>query len=363
MPAATAARIFLLLVSLPQLLMHAPPHSGSALILPSTPAPFRLGTEGVRLALHLVGGRGGGAWRGRAEADEDRAAEYDYGLNGDAGDGFDPDEEYGGGYGATKEYGRYAKQYAMEKAQDLHDNTWAASDPRDTASADGAGEVALVQSESDAEDDSGSEWAEKETMFMKRRREEETALVGAMGGDLSMLAKNKHGLKTRDWDRTFEEMKRDTLDPDGKFVPHKERKRREEDAQVLAAGGGLDKCFLKPQPNVFERDMLARAADAPGEFISTKARKQQQEQDLIKSFGGNLSEMSSRDRTKLQDREWDDAPEGKTLPTFKERKKKEEEEALRAFGGALDNCMAKHESALEREKRLSKFNRKKKKPA
>lgn len=109
--------------------------------------------------------------------------------------------------------------------------------------------------------------------------------------------------------------------------------------------------------------MLARAADAPGEFISTKARKQQQEQDLIKSFGGNLSEMSSRDRTKLQDREWDDAPEGKTLPTFKERKKKEEEEALRAFGGALDNCMAKHESALEREKRLSKFNRKKKKPA
>ena len=49
--------------------------------------------ERVRAALHLVGGRGGGAWQGRADADDRRAAEY---MLQD--DGYDPDEEYGAGY-------------------------------------------------------------------------------------------------------------------------------------------------------------------------------------------------------------------------------------------------------------------------
>lgn len=343
------------------------------------------------VALHLKGGRSGGAWRGRAEADEDLAA-YAYCDEGvDASDAYDPDQEYGAVYGRQAQARRHApphdKRYPRSAQQpsgsryshqppvytntkDMRDKVWAASSAKGTVGTDSGGKVEGAECGQglESESEASEAWAQKETSFMKRRRDEELALVSEMGGDLSVLSKDKTGLRTREWDNSMEAMRRDTLHPDAAFVAHKERKRREQDDLIQAAGGSLDKCFVPPEAklNVFQRDMLARAAEVeahPGqeEFISMKDRKKKQEEDLVKSFGGNLSDMTSRDSTKLLHQDWDDDAAGTTLPTFKERKEMAEQEALASFGGGLDKCMAKRESALEREKRLSKFNRNKNK--
>jgi hypothetical protein len=338
-------RGIILLVSLPQLFTHCAhspyshddglhtrllgftsmlvcPHRHINALLPGCCGEKVWGRARVQPALHLVGGRGGGAWRGRADADEERAEEY--GREGD----YDPDEEYGAGY-----------------VRVTNDPGWSPVGEGD--------DVDGRQADTDSDDSDSDAWAVKETTPMRRRREEDQRLVGEIGGDLSVLTIDGHKLKPRKWE---------PKEP-VQVISHVERKRREEEQEVLAAGGTLiaDDFFAKPKPSWNEREKAQwQAANLDSGFVSAKELKKKEEQDLISKFGGDLAAMTSRDKSRLKTRAWEhdnlDVNTDKDFLSAKERKKKAEEALVKEFGGGLDSVV-KSESSLEREKRIVREKR------
>ena len=188
---------------------------------------------------------------------------------------------------------------------------------------------------------------------MRRRREEDQRLVGEIGGDLSVLTIDGHKLKPRKWE---------PKEP-VQVISHVERKRREEEHEVLAAGGTLiaDDFFAKPKPSWNEREKAQwQAANLDSGFVSAKELKKKEEQDLISKFGGDLAAMTSRDKSRLKTRAWEhdnlDVNTDKDFLSAKERKKKAEEALVKEFGGGLDSVV-KSESSLEREKRIVREKR------
>ena len=210
------------------------------------------------------------------------------------------------------------------------------------------------QTREEDEDEESESWTVQETQSVRKRREEDENAVKDFGGDLAVACKdNKQGLKTREWDknRRFDEQ----------FVSHAQKRELQEEAQIQAAGGGLDSCFVQAKPSVFERDKREWEAvgDDGGDFISGKERKKREEEALMISFGGDLSAMSSRDNTHLRKQSWErEVGDAASTPAhfvpLAERKRREEDAALRSFGGGLDTCV-KRESTLEREKREFKL--------
>ena len=299
--------------------------------------------------LRLWGGRGGGAWRGRAEKEEEEERWAGAGA-------YDPDEEYGAnvGYGQQRRYMSPTSPYACEEERRSLSSGQSSIRVEESASEQrhdpDPGDDLVPQSEADSQE----EWARPETSFMQRRREEEQYLKRQFGGDLSTLSKSGHKLREREWDR-WDAVRRDsTLDPHSHVVTIAEKKRREEDARMLAAGGGLEKLVM-PRPSVLERE---RAAFVPDDLAvpSAERKKQAEDDKLIREFGGGLSEMPAPGPPALRPLVGDADLTKPAAISRAERRRKQEAEALAAFGGGLDS-LVKRESELEKAKRLSKWGR------
>lgn len=340
-------RGIILLVSLPQLLTHcacSPYNHHYALsaglfsrncigVCPHINAQAAAALEeqggwseaAVRLLSALRGGRGGGAWRGRADADEERADQY-----GGEGD-YDPDEEYGAGYG------RVINNQGLTPVGEGNEVNGRQTDTG-----------------TDSDDSDSDAWAVKENAPMRRRRQEDERLVETLGGDLSVLTIDGHKLKPRKWE----------LREPVEVLSHVERKKREDEEEVLAAGGalGAENYFAKPKPSWNEREKAEwQAANLESGFVSAKELKKKEEQDLINKFGGDLAGMTSRDKSHLRTQAWEhdnlDASTNQDFLSAKERKKKAEEALVKQFGGGLGGCSVKSESSLEREKRMAREKR------
>jgi hypothetical protein len=316
----------------------------------TAPLPPCAAFSSFRPVLRLWGGRGGGAWRGRAEEEEEER------WAGGAG-AYDPDEEYGAnvGYGQQRRSTSPTSPHAVEEERrSLSTGRSSTSRVEDSASEQrydpDPGDDLIPQSEAHSQED----WARRETSFMQRRREEEQYLKRQFGGDLSTLSKSGHKLREREWDR-WDAVRRDsTLDPHSHVVTIAEKKRREEDARMLAAGGGLEKLAM-PRPSVLDRE---RAAFVPDDLAvpSAERKKQAEDDKLIREFGGGLSEMPVPGPPALRPLAGDADLTKPAAISRAERRRKQEAEALAAFGGGLDS-LVKRESELEKAKRLSKWGR------
>ncbi len=347
----------MVLVSLSELLTKRPagasgPAAWYADARSSAPPPLVLRNRPQ--VLRLAGGGGGkGAGRGEwgAEGRVDEELRYE---------SQEANSRYGSaGSQVPRRAGRGATAlYSSDNLQDEYDvddeygraqyRGGVAKDPADT-------DFALERAAASSEYEESVPWAERDTTYMKMRREEEERLVSEFGGDLSVLAKDTHKLRHRRWD----DAANTTL------VSHADRKRREEAENVKAAGGELGSVFAKPKPNAFQRDMLEwQAAGLDKGYISVKERRQQQELDAAKAFGEHVETASISDKIKLRQQEWD-MQQGSTTDAFipaQERKRLAEARAAKEFGGELGSCMApsKNRSKLEREKLNSPYRRKKK---
>jgi len=317
----------------------------------SAPPPLALLGSHRPSVLRLGGGGGQGAGRGEWGAEGRVIRELQY-----------ESQEANGRYGsAGAQVPRRAGRGATAVYSDLQDEYddddeygraqyrgGVAKDPADT-------DFELERAAASSEYEESVPWAERDTTYMKMRREEEERLVSEFGGDLSVLAKDTHKLRRRRWDDTANTT----------LVSHAARKRREEAEKVKAAGGELGSVFAKPKPNAFQRDMLEwQAAGLDKGYISAKERRQSQELDAAKAFGEHIETASISDKIKLRQQEWD-MQQGSTTEAFiptKERKRLAEARAAQEFGGELGSCLltSKNLSKLEREKLNSRYRRKKK---
>lgn len=322
-------------------------HEGARL---NAPPPLALRRHRPQV-LRLAGGGGGeGAGRGEwgAEGRVDREPRYESqeanGRYGSAG----AQVRRRAGRGATAGYSDLQDEYDDDDEYGRAHRGGVAKDPVDT-------DFALERAAASSEYEESVPWAERDTTYMKMRREEEERLVSEFGGDLSVLAKDTHKLRRRRWDDTANMT----------LVSHAERKRREEAENVKAAGGELGSVFAKPKPNAFQRDMLEwQAAGLDKGYISAKERRQLQELEAAKAFGEHIETASISDKIKLRQQEWD-MQQCSTTEDFipaKERKRLAEARAAQEFGGELGSCLAtsKNLSKLEREKLSSRYRRKKK---